>query len=160
MPQNNNLNSQMNMDTLKQLREETGMGVMDIKRALEESNGNVEQARTALKERGAMIVAKKAEREAKQGIIDAYTHLGRIGAMVEVNCETDFVARNAEFKTFVHDLALHVASMNPTDVAELLDQPFFKDESVTIRQVLEELVGKIGENIQIKRFARFALGGD
>ncbi len=148
----------MSIDVLKQLREETGFGIMDIKRALEDADGDVAKAREILKEKSAMVVAKKADRATKQGLIETYTHLGRIGAMVEVNCETDFVARNDDFKIFVHDLVLHVASMNPTDLDELLSQPFFNDESVTVRQQLDQLVGKIGENIQIKRFARFALG--
>ncbi len=146
------------LDILKQLREETGFGIMDIKRALEEANNDVAKARELLKEKSAMTVAKKSERATKQGLIKTYTHLGRIGSMVEVNCETDFVARNEDFKTFVHDLALHVASMNPNDLDELLEQPFFKDESITIRQQLDSLVGKIGENIQVRRFARFELG--
>ncbi len=146
------------LDVIKQLREETGFGVMDIKRALEEANNDAAKARDILNERSAMVVAKKADRATKQGLVETYTHLGRIGAMVEVNCETDFVARNEDFKAFVHDLVLHVASMNPTDVEELLGQPFFKDESMTIRQMLDQLVGKIGENIQIRRFARFGLG--
>jgi elongation factor Ts len=81
-------------------------------------------------------------------------------AVVEVNCETDFVARNDNFKQFAHDLALHVASMNPKDYDELIEQPFFKDESVTVRQVLDQLVGKIGENIKVSRFARYALNKD
>lgn len=146
------------LNVLRQLREETGFGIMDIKRALEESNGDVDKARQLLQQKSAMVVAKKAQRTTKQGLIETYTHLGRIGAMVEVNCETDFVARNDEFKNFVHDLSLHIASMNPTSVEELLAQPFFKDELLTIRQVLDQMVGKIGENIQIRRFARFELG--
>ena len=147
-------------DLLKQLREETGFGIMDIKRALDEAEGDVDKARELLKQKSAMTVAKKADRATKQGLIETYTHLGRIGAMVEVNCETDFVARNEEFKAFVHDLALHVASMNPTDLEDLLNQPFFKDDSATVRQLVEQLVGKIGENIQIKRFARYELGAE
>lgn len=146
------------LETLKQLREETGFGIMDIKRALEESGEDVAKAREILKERSAKMVEKKAGRETKQGLIETYTHLGRIGAMVEVNCETDFVARGDDFKNFVHDLVLHVASMNPQDVEELMAQPFFKDDSHTIRQLLDQLVGKIGENIQIRRIARFGLG--
>lgn len=146
------------MDTLKQLREETGFGIMDIKKALEESEGDLAKARQILAEKSAMVVAKKADRETKQGLIHTYTHLGKIGAMVEVNCETDFVARNEDFKNFIKDITLHVASMNPANVEELLSQPFFSDEKVTVRQLLEQLVGKIGENIQIRRFARFALG--
>ncbi len=148
------------LDVLKQLRDETGFGIMDIKRALEDAGNDVAKARELLKQQSAMVVAKKADRATKQGLVETYTHLGRIGAMVEVNCETDFVARNEDFKLFVHDLALHVASMDPTDLDELLAQPFFKDESVTIRQALDSLVGKIGENIQIRRFARFALGAE
>lgn len=146
------------LDELKILRDETGFGVMDIKRALEETGGDVAKAREILKNQSALTVVKKADREAKQGLIESYTHMGRIGAMVEVSSETDFVARNDEFKAFVHDLALHIASMNPRNKEELFDQPFFKDEARTIRQVLDELVGKIGENIQIRRFARFELG--
>lgn len=148
----------MSMDVLKQLREETGFGIMDIKRALEEANGDVAGARELLKERSAMVVEKKSGRETKQGLIHTYTHLGRIGAMVEVNCETDFVARNDDFKAFVKELTLHVASMAPQDLDELMNQPFYNDEKVTVRHMLEQMVGKIGENIQIKRFARFALG--
>lgn len=148
----------MDTDILKQLREETGFGIMDIKRALEEANGDVAKARELLKERSVMVVEKKSGRETKQGLIETYSHLGRIGAMVEVNCETDFVARGDDFKTFVHDLVLHIASMNPADLDELMNQPFFNDDSTTVRQRLDQLVGKIGENIQIKRFARFALG--
>jgi len=148
----------MSLDIIKELREETGFGVMDIKRALDEADGDVAKARELLKAKSAMVVAKKADRETKQGLIETYSHLGRIGAMVEVNCETDFVARNPEFKTFVHDLTLHVASMNPADMDELMAQPMFNDDSVTVRQYVDQLVGKIGENIQIRRFARFALG--
>ncbi len=150
------------MDTsiLKQLREETGFGVMDIKRALEEAEGDVAKARELLKAKSAMVVAKKADRETRHGILESYNHLGKVVALVEVNCETDFVARNDNFKQFAHDLALHVASMNPKDYDELIEQPFFKDESVTVRQVLDQLVGKIGENIKVSRFARYALNKD
>lgn len=146
------------METLRQLREETGFGIMDIKKALEQAEGDMAKARELLKEKSAMVVAKKADRETKQGLIQTYTHLGKIGAMVEVNCETDFVARNEDFKAFVKDLTLHVASMKPADLDELMSQPFFSDEKVTVRQLLDQLVGKIGENIQIRRFARFELG--
>lgn len=146
------------LDIIKQLREETGFGVMDVKRALDEADGDASKARDLLKQKSAMIVAKKADRATKNGLIHTYTHLGKIGAMVEVNCETDFVARNDDFKDFVKNLALHIASMNPADIEELLGQSFMLDESMTIRQMLDSLVGKIGENIQIKRFSRFELG--
>jgi elongation factor Ts len=131
---------------------------MDVKRALDEANGDAVKAREILKTKSATMVAKKAERATGQGLIHTYSHLGRIGAMVEVNCETDFVARNDDFKQFVKDLTLHIASMKPADMDELMAQPFFSDDSVTIRELLDRMVGKIGENIQIKRFARFELG--
>lgn len=146
------------LDIIKTLREETGFGVMVVKHALDEANGDATKAREILKEKSAMTVAKKADRATKQGLIHTYTHLSKIGAMVEVNCETDFVARNDDFKQFVKNLTLHIASMNPTDVNDLLSQPYFLDDTSTIRQLLDQMVGKIGENIQIKRFARFALG--
>lgn len=148
----------MTMEDIKNLREATGFGVMDVKRALDEAGDDVAKAKEILKEKSAMTVAKKADRETKQGLIATYTHLGKIGAMVEVNCETDFVARNDDFKAFVKDLTLHIASMSPTDLEDLMSQPFFNDDKVTVRQLLDQLVGKIGENIQVKRFARFALG--
>src|SRR3990167_3642687 len=145
------------LDIIKLLREETGFGVMDVKRALDEANGDAAKAREILKAKSAMTVAKKADRATSQGLIFTYTHLGKIGAMVEVNCESDFVARNDDFKKFVHDLVLHIASMNPASVEELLEQPYFLDEKVTIQKVLEEIMHKIGENMQIRRFSRFEL---
>jgi elongation factor Ts len=148
------------METLKALRDQTGFGIMDIKRALEEAGDDVEKARQILKDKSAMVMEKKAGRATKQGLIETYTHLGRIGAMVEVNCETDFVARNDDFKAFVHNLVLHVASMNPSSVEELLEQPYFLDDKITIQKMLEEIMHKIGENMQIRRIARFELGAD
>lgn len=146
------------METIKRLRDETGYGVMDIKQALAEAGDDIAKAKAILDAKGALVMEKKAGRETKAGLVETYTHLGKIGAMVEVVSETDFVARNDDFKQFVHDLALQVASMNPADVEALLSQPSFKDEAVTIRDLLQRLVGRIGENIQIKRFARFELG--
>ncbi len=148
------------LDILKELRDQTGFGIMDIKRALEEAGDDVEKARAILKEKSAMVMEKKAGRATKQGLIETYTHLGRIGAMVEVNCETDFVARNDDFKAFVHNLVLHIASMNPATVEELMAQPYFLDDKHTIQQMLEEIMHKIGENMQIRRFSRFELGAD
>ncbi len=144
--------------TIKRLREETGVGVMDVKRALEASGGNITKARESLRGYHAVAGAKKSGRDMTQGLIEAYCHLGRIGAMIEVSCETDFVARTADFKAFVHDLALHVAAMNPGDLDELLAQPVFNDESLTVERLVAGMIGKMGENIQIQRFARFALG--
>ncbi len=146
------------VDQIKSLRAKTGLGIHDVKKALEETDGNEDKAIAWLKEKGLSTAAKKSERATSQGLIDVYTHGGRIGAMVEVNCETDFVARNEDFKTFVHDLSLQVASMNPSDVEELLSQDFFKDPSKTVKDLLNETISKIGENIKINRFSRFELG--
>lgn len=146
------------VEQIKSLRLKTGLGIHDVKKALEESNGDETKAIAWLKEKGLSTVAKKSDRATSNGLIDVYTHGGRIGAMVEVNCETDFVARNDDFKTFVHDISLQVASMNPKDVDELLKQEFFKDTSMTIQDYLNETITKIGENIKIARFSRLELG--
>jgi elongation factor Ts len=157
---------------VKELREKTGAGVMDCKKALQEANGDFDRAVEVLRERGAMMLAKKLEREANQGIIDTYIHAGgRIGAMVELNCETDFVARTEDFRALAHDIAMQVAAMSPKyvrpdEVADgdseaehvLLTQPFIKDSKRTIEQLIHEGVSKLGENIQIRRFVRFEVG--
>lgn len=148
----------VSVEQIKSLRAKTGLGIKDVKSALEETGGDETKAIAWLKEKGLTTVAKKADRSTSQGLIDVYTHSGRIGAMVEVNCETDFVARNEDFKTFAHDLALQVASMNPENVDELLKQEFFKDPSLTIQDYLHQTITKIGENIKISRIARFELG--
>ncbi|CAA9433391.1 MAG: Translation elongation factor Ts [uncultured Rubrobacteraceae bacterium] len=136
------------IEKIKQLREETAAGMMDVKRALEETDGDVEGARKVLRERGQAIAAKKSSREATEGLIDAYIHFnGRVGVLVEVNCETDFVARTPEFKEFVRNVALHVASMKPLVVAPE-DIPVEAREEE--RQIVEKQVAEMGkpENIQ------------
>lgn len=148
----------ISVDQIKELRAETGLGIHDVKKALEESNGDKAKALAALKKKGLSVVAKRSDRATSQGVVDVYTHGGRIGAMVEVNCETDFVSRNDDFKTFAHDLSLQVASMNPENVEELLKQEFFKDPSKTIQDYLTEIIAKTGENVKISRIARFELG--
>lgn len=145
-------------EKIKELREKTGAGVMDVKKALDEANGDVKEAEKILAKRGAMIAAKKADRETANGLIDSYVHLGKIGVLVEVNCETDFVARNIEFKKFVHELALQVAQSESETVETLLKEPYFRDETKTIDDMLKQIIGKIGENIKIKRFIKFTLG--
>lgn len=144
---------------VKELRERTGAGMMEAKKALVEAGGDINKAIEALRARGAAVADKKADRQASEGIIESYTHGNRISAVVEVNCETDFVARNPEFREFAHNVAMQVASMAPASVDELYEQPFIKDSSKTIRELRNELVHKIGENIQIRRFVRFELGG-
>ena len=158
---------------IKQLRDETGAPVMDCKKALEEANGDLSLAKEKLRDRGAAIAEKKADRVAAQGVIDAYIHGGgRIGVLVEVNCETDFVARNEDFKRLVHDLAMQVAATDPRWIGNedeapteypdgelpLLKQPFIRDEKRTIQDLLHEAIGKLNENIVVRRFQRYELG--
>lgn len=148
----------MSVDLIKKLRDETGAGVMDVKIALDQSGGDKQKAKRILRQVAGQKATKKSHRQTQAGLIEAYNHGGRIGVLVEVNCETDFVARNPEFQGFVHDIALQIASMTPTTVGELLNQPFIKDESMTVKSLLESLIGKIGENIVVRRFERYELG--
>jgi elongation factor Ts len=154
---------------VKELREKTGAGVMDCKKALQEAGGNVEKATEALRQKGLARSSKVAGREVSQGLIESYIHTGgRIGALVEVNCETDFVARTPEFRTLAREVAMQVASMDPREVGTLeggagannalLDQEYIRDPRKTIRDLVKEAIGKLGENIQISRFIRFEVG--
>ncbi len=162
---------------IKSLREETGCGVIDCKKALEESNGNRDKAKDLLRKRGLEMALKKSDREAKEGRVESYIHNGsKIGVIVEVNCETDFVGRSEDFIKFSKDLAMHIAAMSPRyikkedvpadvlakepDVKQycLLQQPFVKDASKSIQDYLNELIAKIGENIRVGRFVRYKVG--
>ena len=193
------------IEKIKQLREETAAGMMDVKNALEESGGDLDGARRVLRERGQALAAKKSSREVSEGLIDAYVHFnGRVGVLVEVNCETDFVARTPEFREFAHNVALHVASAQPQPLAvapedipaeeieeerrivekqvaemgkpeeiarrivegrmqkwiserALLTQPFVKDPDKTVGDLLQETVQKVGENVVVRRFTRYAI---
>ena len=172
---------------VKELRERTGAGIMECKRALEETGGNIDRAAELLKQQGLAKAEKKAGRVAAQGIVEPYIHAGgRIGAIVEVNCETDFVARTPDFRTLAHDIAMQVAATSPRYVAAeeiddaqwaalerefgdrqraseavvLLDQPFIKDPKMTVRDLVKSQIGKLGENIVVRRFARFEVGAD
>ena len=191
-------------EIVKKLRDQTGAGMMDCKRALEETNGNVEQATEFLRKKGAAVAAKRADREANQGVVEAYIHAGgRIGAMVELNCETDFVAKTDEFRQLAHDIAMQIAAMTPIFVSKedvdevtlqkeieiykaqavnegkpehiaekiaqgrlekfyqevcLLEQSFIKDSGKTIKDLLSDATGKVGEKVGIRRFIRYHLG--
>ena len=191
---------------VKTLRNQTGAGMMDCKRALEESEGSIENAVTLLSEKGIMAASKKSSREAKEGIIHTYIHPGsRIATMVEINCETDFVARNETFKALAHDIAMQVAATRPIavareDIAEniltqereiyqnqaqnegkpdhiidrivegkiekfnqencLLEQLFIRDTDKTVRDLITDAVATLGENIMVRRFVRYELGGE
>ena len=146
------------MEKIKKLREKTGAGVMDIKKALDGADGDEKKAEELLKARGVEIAEKKSDRVTSNGLIDCYLHLGKVGAMVEVNCETDFVARNEDFKKFVHEVALQVASSDAETVEDLLEEEYFKEPGTTIADLLQAAIQKTGENIKIKRFSRFVLG--
>jgi elongation factor Ts len=190
-------------ELVKELREKTGVGFMECKSALQEAKGDIEAAVTILRKRGLASLAKKSGRETKDGLIGAYIHNGKIGVMLEVNCETDFVARNPDFQALVKDLAMHIAASDPRfigkeDVTEdvlahereiyteqaratgkpehvlakivegqmskyyatacLLEQPFVKDPSISVREHIASHIQKIGENIQVRRFVRYRLG--
>ena len=190
------------IDAIKKLREKTNAGIVDCKKALKESNGDVEKAIEILRKRGVALASKKVGRQTKEGRIESYIHLGgKIGVLIEVDCESDFVARNDDFKTFVKNLAMQVAASNPVYVnkedvpaaaieketeiikaqlagkpaataekivegklnkfyedACLLEQPFIKDSSMKVKDVLTSMIGKIGENILIRRFVRYQVG--
>lgn len=147
------------IEQIKQLREKTGMGVMDIRKALEKAKGNEKKAVRLLNKWGIQKSEKKLERETKTGIISSYIHGdGKIGVLVELLCETDFVARTDEFKKLAHELCLQVSSMNPKDVNSLLQQEYIRDPSLTIENLIKQLIGKLGENISVSRFTRFKLG--
>ncbi|MBF0619367.1 MAG: translation elongation factor Ts [Candidatus Omnitrophica bacterium] len=171
----------MSLDAIKELREQTNCGIIDCKKALAEAGGDLQKAKALLRERGLQMALKKASRVATEGRVDAYIHNGnRIGVIIEVNCETDFVARNDDFVAFTKNVAMHIAAMSPkyikkdevpADVLKaeedqdafmkasvLLEQPFVKDPSKTIQDLLNELVAKMGENILIGRFARYKIG--
>lgn len=185
-----------------ELREKTGLGMMDCKKALIESNGDIEAAITALRKKGELKAGSKSDRVTKEGIIASYIHMqGKVGVLIEVNCETDFVAKNEAFREFVKDVTLHIAAANPKVVSReqvdpkliesekeiasaqikdkpaavidkivqgkidkflssvaLLEQPFIKDPEMTIEQLVKAQIAKLGENIQIRRFVRYAVG--
>jgi elongation factor Ts len=143
---------------VKRLKDLTGVGLTDAKKALEESGGDFDKALAAMREKGLTKAEKRAEREARAGIIGTYNHDGRIGVLVEVNCETDFVARNEIFTDLVKDLAMHIAASEPADIDELLSQPFVKNPDQTVADVVKDRAARLGENVVVRRFSRFALG--
>jgi elongation factor Ts len=156
-------------ELIKELREKTGAGIMECKKAIDDAVGDLTRAEQLIKERGLAMAEKKAGREAGQGLIDSYIHAGRIGAMIELNCETDFVARTNDFKTLAREIAMQVAATNPSRISSkeastdgdvpLLDQPYIRDASKTVQELLNETIAKVRENIVVRRFARFELGG-
>jgi elongation factor Ts len=159
---------------VKALRESTGAGVMDAKRALEEADGDAKRAVEILREKGVQAAAKRSDRATNQGVLEAYVHQNRIGVLVEINCETDFVANTDDFRGLAKSVALQIAAMNPQVVAPedregkdlvgsdaevcLVSMPFIKEPSRTIGDLIRDAVAKTGENIRVSRFSRFELG--
>jgi elongation factor Ts len=150
--------AQVPINEIKRLRELTGVGITDAKQALVDANGDFDKALGEMRKKGLTKAEKRGEREARAGLIGSYVHDGRIGVLVEVNCETDFVAKTDEFKDLVKDLTLHIAASDPQDVAELLEQEFVKDPSKTVGDLVKDANAKLGENIVVRRFSRLALG--
>ncbi|MBE0461088.1 MAG: translation elongation factor Ts [Candidatus Aminicenantes bacterium] len=189
-------------EMVKELRQRTGIGVMECKKALQESNGNIEKAITILRKKGYARAKDKVNRETSEGLIETYIHHGKLGVLVEVNCESDFVSRNAEFKKLAKNIAMHIAAANPKYISKedigpevleqekeiireqfkdsnkppeviekivqgklgkfheevcLLDQPYIKDDKISIKQLIATYIAKFGENIRVRRFARFEI---
>lgn len=143
---------------IAQLRAETGAGVMETKKALEETKGNFEEAKKILASSADAIAKKKADRATHSGIVECYCHGGKIGVILEVACESDFVAKNEDFKTMAHNVAMQIASMSPKTIEDLMSQEYILDSSMKVEEYIKSIILKIRENIQIKRFARFELG--
>ncbi|KKU19647.1 MAG: Elongation factor Ts [Parcubacteria group bacterium GW2011_GWA1_47_11] len=142
---------------VKKLRDLTGAGVMDVKSALEEAGNDFDKAAEIIKEKGLAKADKKAEREIKAGIIKTYTHNDRVGVVLKLGCETDFVARSEPFRELAHNLAVHIVAMNPANVEELMAQPFVKDEKTSVENLVKGVIAKTGENIRIDEFYRLEL---
>lgn len=146
------------IDDIRKLREMTGVGMTDAKQALVEAKGDFDKALAAMKKKGLAKAAKRSDREAQAGMVGTYSHDGRIGVVVEVNCETDFVAKTDEFKELVKDISLQIVASEAKDVKELLKLEFIKDPSKTVGDLVQEYIGKLGENIVVRRFERLSLG--
>lgn len=147
------------IDQIKKLRESTGGGVMECRRALEEAKGDEKKAAELLTKWGVERAAKKSDRATKAGIVESYVHAGgKVGVLMEINCETDFVAKTDDFKNLAHEISLQIASMNPKDVKTLLDQEYIRDPKLKIGDLIKQTIGKLGENITLARFVRYQLG--
>jgi len=146
------------VEKVKHLRDTTGLSFNQIKKALDEAGEDTAKAMEILKAQGIATAQKKATREVKEGIVDAYIHATKkLGVIVEVLCETDFVARNSEFQKLTHELAMHIAAARPKTVEDLLGQPFIKDQEITVKDLISQYIAKLGENIQVDRFEIFEI---
>ena len=148
----------MNLEDIKKLRKQTGAGVMDTKKALEDANGDLQKAKEVLKAKGLERAEKKSEREIKAGRVFSYIHgVGKVGAIIKICCETDFVAQNEEFEKLGNEIAMQVAAMNPESIEELLKQDYIRDSSKTIKDLLSEVISKTGENTTIAEISRLSI---
>jgi elongation factor Ts len=146
------------IDTTKKIREETLLPIQAIKKALDKAGGDKIKALELLKEQGATVAAKKSSRSTREGVVHAYVHgNSKVGVMLELLCETDFVARNSVFPELAHNITMHIAAMDPEDVTGLLEQKYIKDESITIEELIKQAIGKLGENIKVGKFIRYSI---
>lgn len=150
--------SKITITDVKKLREITGAGIMDCQRALNETKGDMKKAEELLNIWGVQKAEKKADRVTKAGIIDSYVHASKVGVLLEIFCETDFVAKTDDFRNLSHEICLQIASMKPKDVKELLAQEYIRDPAITMETLVKQVIGKLGENIVISRYTRFELG--
>jgi len=149
----------VSISQVKKLRSQTGAPIIECQQALKKAGGKLDKAKEILRKKGLARASKKTDRATSCGLVETYVHsTGKVGAMVELCCETDFVARTDEFKNLAHELAMQVASMNPKDVKALMNQEYIRDPDKKVEELVKETIGKLGENITIRRFERFKLG--
>jgi len=147
------------IDEIKKLRETTGAGIMDCQKALKEAGEDFQRAVEILREKGITKAAKKVGRKVKDGLVEPYIHAnGKIGALVKLSCETDFVARTDEFKTLAHEIAMQVAATSPSSLDDLLEQSYIRDPAKAVGDLVTEAIARLGENIKVEDFARFEVG--
>ncbi|MFA4999564.1 MAG: translation elongation factor Ts [Parcubacteria group bacterium] len=147
----------MTAEDIQNLRERTGAGVMDAKRALEEALGDIDRAVEIIQEKGLVKAEKKADRTTGAGLIFSYIHNDRIGVLLDIRCETDFVARTDDFKELTRDIAMQIAAMEPENIPALMAEPFIKNESITVENLIKGVIAKVGENIRVEKFCRYAI---
>lgn len=145
------------LDKIQKLREITGAGVMECKRAIDEAGGDIDKAISIVRERGLDRAEKKKDRVTGEGLLHAYIHNNRVGVLLDIRCETDFVARSEEFHVLASSVAMQIAAMNPLDKESLLLEPYIRDESMTIEELIKQSISKLGENIQVERFCRYEI---
>jgi len=149
--------AKVSIEIIQKLRDATGAGVMACKKAFAETKGDFDKAVALIKERGLVKVEQKADRSTGSGLLETYLHNGRVGVMLELRCETDFVARSDVFKKLSHELIMQIAAMEPADVDALFSQPYIKDEKIIVGDLVKDAIARVGENIQVKRFCRYEL---